>query len=108
MKNFVGIPNNVKTFMKMTAIAIALAYFIFHAISGANGLIAYLRTKQVVVLQEETLLKLSTELDSIKRNVDLLSDKSLDKDLLEERCRIILNYSLPGDSVIRTKSVLNS
>ena len=108
MKDFVGIPNNVKTFVKMSAIAGGLAYFIFHAISGANGLLSFMRTKQLVSAQEEKLLNLTTELESLSLNIALLSDKTLDKDLLEERCRVILNYSLPGDSIIRTKTVFGN
>ena len=104
--NFVGISNNIKSIIKMSAIAIALAYFIFHAVSGENGLVSYVRTKKLVSVQEEKLLKISEELESLKRNTELLSDKTLDLDILEERCRIILNYSEHGDKIVRTKSIM--
>lgn len=106
LNNFVGISNNIKSIIKMSAIAIALAYFIFHAVSGENGLVSYVRTKKLVAVQEEKLLKISEELKSLKRNTELLSDKTLDLDILEERCRIILNYSNPDESVVRTKSIV--
>ncbi len=104
--NFVGVSNNVKLIYKLSAIVTVFAYFLFHAITGENGLLSYVKMKKQVEQQVENLDSIEQELESIKRNVTLLSNKSLDLDLLEERCRIILNYSDPNDSIIREKSIL--
>ncbi len=104
--NFVGVSNNVKTALKVSAIVFSLAYFLFHAISGENGLIAYVKTKRLVEEKGLRLEQIMKDLEALKRNVGLLSDKTLDKDLLEERCRLILNYSAKNDSIIRTKTLL--
>ena len=105
--NFVGISNNIKLVYKISAILLVFIYFIFHALSGENGLRAYLVTKNQLKKQTEKLEKVEYALDSLKRNVRLLSSESLDLDLLEERCRIILNYSAQDDVIIRSKSILN-
>ncbi|MDO4975020.1 MAG: septum formation initiator family protein [Alphaproteobacteria bacterium] len=105
--NFVGISNNIKLIYKISAILLVFIYFVFHALSGENGLRAYLVTKNQLKNQTEKLEKIEYALDSLKRNVRLLSSESLDLDLLEERCRIILNYSAQDDVIIRSKSILN-
>lgn len=104
--SFVGISNNVKLIYKISAIVTVFAYFLFHAITGENGLLSYIKTKKQVEKQTENLESIERELASFKRNVKLLSNESLDPDLLEERCRIILNYSDPNDTTIREKSIL--
>lgn len=106
--NFVGISNNVKLIYKTSAILLVFIYFIFHAISGENGLRAYLVTKNQLKKQTEKLEKIEKALISLKRNVKLLSNESLDLDLLEERCRVILNYNSPDDVIVRNKTILNN
>lgn len=104
--SFVGISNNLKLIYKISAILVVFIYFIFHAITGENGLRAYLVTKVQLAKQTEKLAKIEKVLSSLKRNVKLLSNDSLDLDLLEERCRIILNYSDPSDVIVRSQSIL--
>lgn len=107
INSFVGISNAVKTVGKMTIIVMVVAYFLFHAINGENGLLAYVKTRKLLGEQSVQLEMLQTDLDILKRDVELLSNSSIDLDLLEERCRIILNYSYPEDYVVRTKTVLS-
>lgn len=105
---FVGVSNNVKLVLKISAIAVTLAYFLFHTVSGENGLISYIKAKRDVKIQDEKLQKLSRQLDFLKLNVELLSDRSLDLDLLEERCRTILNYSAPDDKIVKIKTITDN
>ena len=98
---FVGISNNKKTFVRIALIAVALLYFGYQAVSGENGFLSYIRTKKLVAERQEVLDRVMTEFLSLERNVNLLSDVNLDLDLLEERCRIILNYSKAGDFIIK-------
>lgn len=106
--NFVGISNNIKLIYKISAILLVFIYFVFHALSGENGLKAYLITKSQLKKQTEKLEKIENALISLKRDVKLLSNESLDLDLLEERCRIILNYSSPDDVIVRNETILNN
>lgn len=105
--NFVGISNNAKLAYKISAILFIFIYLIFHAFSGENGLRAYLITKKQLKQQLSELEKVEKSLESIKRNVGLLSNSSLDLDLLEERCRIMLNYSSQEDIIVKDSSILN-
>ena len=82
-----------------------LFYFIYQALTGNNGYKSYLIIKQQVVTKQKELDSLKKQLNELKKNVDLLSSKSLNLDILEERCRIILNYSYPNDIIIRSKTI---
>ena len=82
-----------------------LFYFVYQALTGNNGYKSYLVIKQQVITKQEELDNLKSQLNEIKRKVDLLSNKSLDLDILEERCRSILNYSYPNEIIIRSKMI---
>lgn len=98
---FVGISNTKKTLIKMSVIAVILAYFGYHAVSGDSGVVAYMRLKKQVTEKQEALDVIKKEFQSLERKVKLLSDKSLDLDLLEERCRSINNLSEAGDLIVK-------
>ncbi|MDR1234027.1 MAG: septum formation initiator family protein [Holosporales bacterium] len=85
----------------MTFVVAIFVYLLFHAITGENGLMSYLNIKKQVDERGKALKTTSEELAIIKRRVELLSNQSLDLDLLEERCRIILNYCYPDEMVVR-------
>ena len=95
----------VKLAYKLAFVGAVLCYFFYHATTGANGYRSYLLIRKEVEKQEKVYKKLREEFDILKRKVDLLSNRSLDIDLLEERCRAILNYCYPDDIVIRIKTM---
>ena len=82
-----------------------LFYFIYQALTGNNGYKSYLIIKEQVTIKQNELNLLKYQLNELKRKVDLLSGNSLDLDILEERCRIMLNYSYPSDIIIRSKTI---
>ena len=98
---FVGISNSKKNLVKMSAIAVAIAYFGYHAVSGDGGVVAYIRLKKQVAEKQEELDTKKEEFKSLERKVKLLSDKTLDPDLLEERCRAINNLSDASDCIVK-------
>lgn len=102
---FVGIHNNIRLISKITLLIAVLLYFGFHAISGENGLASYISIKQNEKTQEEKLEKLKLERAYLQQRVALLGSKSLDLDILEERCRVVLNYCYPNEIIIREKSI---
>jgi cell division protein FtsB len=57
--------------------------------------------KELVVVKTEELESLRDKCAVLSRNVGLLSSGSLDLDLLEERCMVVLNYCYPGDVIVR-------
>ena len=61
---------------------------------------ALIRTRKKTEEMEKTVAALEEEKESLSHNIYLLRPDSLDLDLLEERARIVLNYSDPGDIII--------
>lgn len=98
---FVGISNNKKTLIKMSAIAVVLAYLGFHAISRENGVLAYVRLKTIINEKQNELKKVKEDFIKLERKVKLLSEDSLDLDLLDERCRTLNNLSLANDCIVK-------
>ena len=100
MEKFVGISERFKTLLQTSFIAIALAYFGFHAVSGENGITSYTKLKHEYAEKEKVYQRLKTDLEIIKRDVNLIRDDNLDLDMLDERCRLINNMSSADEYVI--------
>jgi cell division protein FtsB len=76
------------------------AYFVFHAIHGDRGILAWLRLNQELKAATTQAAQAADERAAMERRVTLLSNNSLDLDMLEERARVMLNYAHPDDLVI--------
>jgi cell division protein FtsB len=75
------------------AITVAfVSYFSYHSIHGSTGLNAGERL--------EELAKLRTSRIALERQVELLSDGSLERDMIDEMSRYQLNVSRPDEIVI--------
>lgn len=103
--SFVGIPNRVKFAIKIFLVLASLIYFAFHTINGENGARSYFIIKKQVTAKKNILEKLKQKEISLINNVNLLSPQGIDPDLLEERCRTILNYAFEDDIIIDESSV---
>ena len=77
-----------------------IVYIAYHAVQGDRGLIAYWQLSKQVHRAEVVQLRLSRERAAIQNRVSLLNPNSLDRDMLEERARFMLGYSLPDEIVI--------
>ena len=78
-------------------------YIIFHTIQGERGLIAFMQIHREVLAAKKTQQTLISKKNRLQNKVALLSSKSLDIDMLEERVRIMLGYSLPNETIILLK-----
>lgn len=76
------------------------AYFSYHAINGERGLIAWLQLHQQVKAAHEELDRLATDRKKLERRVALLTNATLDQDMLDERARAMLNFASPTEKVI--------
>lgn len=85
----------------------ALGYLGYHTLSGKNGYKSYTIIKKEISEKQKILDKLKNDLEDFKLKVKHLSSTSLDLDLLEERCRVTLNYAYPNEIIIRTISIPN-
>ena len=80
--------------------AALIVYITYHAVQGERGLIAYWKlTKQV-----EQAKIVQTDMEAaqkrIANRVTLLSNASIDRDMLDERARYMLGYSRAGEIII--------
>jgi cell division protein FtsB len=80
-------------------------YFAFHTISGRNGMRSYFEIKRIMAEQQHEFERLKTEREQLERRVSLLGNNAIDRDLLEERCRSVLNYAFPDDVIIDEKTI---
>ncbi len=80
--------------------ACLIVYIAYHAVQGDRGLIAYWQLTKQVAQAETVHLRLSRRRELIQNRVNLLNPRSLDRDMLEERARFMLGYSLPDEVVI--------
>ena len=80
--------------------ACVAGYFIYHAVQGDRGILAWLRVNQLLEAAQVELTQSAADRAALEQRVALLNNSSLDLDMLEERARIMLNFSDPDDVVI--------
>jgi cell division protein FtsB len=80
-----------------------LSYFGYHCIHGDYGLRATSIFEQQRIAREQELSVLVAKREHFEKEVALLSDGSLDKDMLDEKARYQLNYSRPDEIVVFNK-----
>lgn len=83
------------------AITVAfLSYFGYHSLHGDFGLKSTERLEQRRLERIAELKTLSSIRVSLERQVGLLSDGSLERDMIDEISRYQLNYARPDEIVI--------
>jgi cell division protein FtsB len=83
--------------------ACLFGYFVYHAVEGDRGIMAWLRISQQLAESKGTLASLQNERQEIQNRVTLLST-SIDPDLLDERARLMLNVAEPDDRLVIIKN----
>jgi cell division protein FtsB len=78
----------------------AVVYFGYHAIQGDRGLLTMIKLQNRIAAVEAKLAATTAEEDALERRVSLMRPASLDRDMLEEQVRLVLNYTHPDDVVI--------
>jgi cell division protein FtsB len=80
--------------------ATLVMYFAYYTIDGDRGLKAMTRLQSDIAVSEGTLNTLVAQRTSIEKQVVKLRPDSIDPDLLDERARVVLNFSRPNDLII--------
>lgn len=83
---------------------VCLAYFGFHAFHGSYGLYSKEQLDLRKADLSSELTRLTRERESLERQVALLQDGSIERDMLDEQARLQLNYSQKSDLTILTGS----
>lgn len=81
-----------------------VGYFAYHAVQGDRGLIAWRQLTLRVESARHALADIESERRALEGRVRLLNPSSLDRDMLEERARVMLNYGYAGEIVVLNDS----
>ena len=84
------------------ASGLAVGYFVHHAHNGSRGLEAKRELKRQAYEVGQELDSLKAERTSWERRLALLRSDQIDRDLLEERARVVLGRVHRNDLVIIT------
>ena len=77
-----------------------MAYFGYHAVQGDRGLIAWWNLRFEIEQTNAELARVTAEKQALENRVALLRPQSLDRDMLEERARLMLGVVRADDLVI--------
>jgi len=80
--------------------ALVVGYLSYHMVQGEYGVFAYLQLSAKVERAEALQAQLGGERQRLEARVALLRPDSLDRDMLEERARVMLNYARSDDVII--------
>lgn len=76
------------------------SYFVYHALEGDRGAIALMRLKSEVAEAGTKRAAIAAERKLWESRVSLLRPESLDRDMLDERARLLLNVGRSNDVVV--------
>jgi cell division protein FtsB len=82
----------------------AVAYFAYHAHHGDRGLHAKATYKIRIAQQEQELAQLKAERILWERRVQLMRAEAIDRDVLDERARALLNVGHKNDVIFLIKA----
>lgn len=77
-----------------------LSYFGFHAYHGEYGIYSRGKLEEQMKIMDEQLATLSRQRATLEREVSLVRDGSIEKDMLDEQARRALNLSRPDEVTI--------
>lgn len=90
LKRFIPEDVKLKRFISPLFFSAAVFYLAFHSLNGERGIYAFLKQSRNLEVSQQELHKLSTERAALQNRVHLMSDGSLDLDLLDEQARRVL------------------
>ena len=93
----------VQPFIPTAVLAFLIFYFAFHALTGDRGMLSGGERDTVLAKRQYELRQVRARRMDLEARARLLRDRSLSRDLLEERARSLLGFADPKDYVIRTK-----
>lgn len=103
----IDIQNKIKSSGLLIFCALLSVYFIFHGISGERGLLKMLYLRNEISEAKKISAMYQEEKNKLEEKVKLLSSKSLDLDMLDERARTVLNFVGADEFVILDSNIEN-
>jgi len=80
--------------------ACVMLYFLYHAVQGDRGFLAWLRLTQDLEQAKLAAVEVEAQRERLGERVGRLQPEHLDPDLLDERARALLNLGRPDEVVI--------
>jgi cell division protein FtsB len=93
----------LSTLALYTVAAMVIGYFGVNAYTGDHGLRAKHELEQQIEQLGAELAAVRAERGNWQRRVSLLKPESIERDMLDERARALLNYADPRDLTLRLK-----
>ena len=84
-----------------TIAALLIGYFGVNAYTGNHGLRARQDLDREIAQLTDELARLKAERTAWQRKVSLLKPESIDRDMLDERARALLQYTDPRDLILQ-------
>ena len=91
----------VKPYLPTAVLGFLIFYFAVHALTGDRGLLTGQSREETLAARTQELERLRGERVELETRVRLMGDRSLSRDLLEERARALLGVGDPRDYIIR-------
>lgn len=79
---------------------VCLGYFGFHAFHGSFGIYSSEQLEARKIALTEELAQRTREREALERQVALLDDRTVERDMLDEQARRSLNFSKSNDLTI--------
>lgn len=90
----------IKRYGTSAFLAVAIAYFGYHALTGEQGVLNWIVVKNDIRLAEAELAVAVAEREALEDTAARLRSDSLDLDYVEERARAILNVAHPREFIV--------
>ena len=91
--------------MGSTVGALVVAYFLFHAVQGDRGMLAWLQLRQQITVVETVLEQSRISRQHWQSRIALLQSRNLDRDLLGERARLVTGLVNEAEFVVLGENV---
>ena len=82
---------------------VTIGYIGYHAVQGDRGLAAWRQLSQQIERVEADLSDARTIREELDHHVSLLRSNGLDRDMLDERARIVLGLAHPDELIYLTR-----
>ncbi len=83
------------------------AYFAWNALHGARGLEAQQAQRAALVRAQQGFTAVDADRQHWEQRIADLDSRSIDKDMLDEQARLVLNLADPSDLVVRLPDAPN-
>ena len=100
LRRFIPEDIQFKRFSGPLLFSLAVCYLAFHALNGDRGLYAYLKQSRHLETSQRELAQLTAKREELENRVHLMSDGSLDLDLLDEQARRVLGDAKKNEIVV--------